>query len=66
MVLNNSFSVEPSPRGVRIRHEIQVSGPVAPLVRVLLKRLYTRLLAKETRRLVELATARRAAAAISR
>ena len=65
MVLTNSFSVEPAPRGVRIRHEIQVSGAIAPLVRVLLKRLYTRSLAKETRRLVEVATARRAAATTS-
>jgi hypothetical protein len=60
LVVVNSYEVQPTPDGVRIRHRIEVSGRLARLLNLLfLDKLYTRLLSKETRRLVELAARRR-------
>lgn len=57
MVVVNTYQVEPIADGVRIRHGIEVSGRIARLTKLLqLDKLYTRLLAKEISRLVELAT----------
>jgi hypothetical protein len=59
LVVVNTYEVQPTAQGVRIRHGIEVSGRIARLLNLLfLDKLYTRLLAKETRRLVELAAVR--------
>lgn len=57
MLVTNSYEVEPSAAGVRIRHTIRVDGRLAGLTRLLqLPRLYRGLLDKEIRRLVALAS----------
>jgi Polyketide cyclase / dehydrase and lipid transport len=57
MLVTNTYEVAPSPAGVRIRHAIEVDGKVAGLTRLLqFPRLYRRLLDKEIRRLVALAS----------
>ena len=56
------FEVAPTSTGVRIRHRIEVSGRAAGFTGLTLKPLYRRLLAKETRRLVEVASRDRAVA----
>lgn len=62
MVVVNTYEVQPIADGVRIRHTIEVSGRLAGVTKLIqLDRLYTRLLAKETRRLVELAARDRVA-----
>ena len=53
------FELVPTPAGVRIRHEIEVSGRAAGFTRLTLRPLYQRLLHKETRRLIEFARSRR-------
>lgn len=59
MVVINRYAVEPSERGVRITHGIEVSGRVARLAKAMqLDKLYTRLLKKEISRLIALAEAR--------
>jgi len=55
VVIISTYEVQPVANGVRIRHEIEVSGRLSPAYR-LVRPLYTRLLAKETRKLVELAS----------
>jgi hypothetical protein len=56
LVVTNTYEVEPSPVGVRIRHAIGVDGSLAGPTRLLqFPRLYRRLLDKEIRRLVALA-----------
>ena len=58
MVVMNRYALEPSERGVRIRHSIEVSGRVAGMAKALrLDKLYTRLLRREIRRLIALAQA---------
>ena len=60
LVVVNTYDVQPTPNGVRVRHGIEVSGRLARLLNLLfLDKLYSRLLSKETRRLVELAAMRR-------
>jgi hypothetical protein len=57
MIVTNSYEVEPIPAGVSIRHTINVAGPFAGPSRLLqFPRLYRRLLAREIRRLVALAS----------
>jgi hypothetical protein len=53
------FELTSTAKGVRIRHEIEVSGRAATFTRLTLKPIYARLLAKETRRLVEYARSHR-------
>ena len=55
LVVLQRFDLTPTDGGVTIRHEIEVSGWAAGFTGVTLKPLYRRLLAKETRKLVELA-----------
>lgn len=62
LTVTRRFELRPTPTGVRIRHEIEVSGRAAGFTRVTLKPLYQRLLHKETGRLIEVATARRSVA----
>ena len=58
MLVTNTYEVQPSATGVRIRHTITVGGRLASLTRLLqLPWLYRRLLDKEIRRLVALASA---------
>lgn len=52
------FEVEPTESGVRIRHEIEVSGMAAGFTRLTMKPVYQRWLEKETRQLVEFAQQR--------
>ena len=52
------FEVEPTESGVRLRHEIEVSGKAAGFTRLTLKPFYQRWLEKETGRLVEFAQQR--------
>ena len=52
------FELEPTESGVRIRHEIEVSGKAAGFTGLTLKPIYRRWLEKETRRLVEVARLR--------
>jgi Polyketide cyclase / dehydrase and lipid transport len=60
MLVVNRYEVQPVDGGVRLRHGIEVSGPLARVTKLLrFDRLYRRLLAKEIRRLIELATAER-------
>jgi hypothetical protein len=54
------FEVEPTATGVRIRHEIEVSGKAAGFTRLTMKPFYRRMLEKETGRLVEVAQQRQA------
>ena len=55
--VTNSYEVEPSTIGVRIRHSIQIGGRLAGLLSPLqLQRLYRRVLDNEIRRLVALAS----------
>jgi hypothetical protein len=57
MLVINTYEVEPINAGVRIRHSIEVDGRLAPLLALLQFRLlYRRLLDKEIRRLVALAS----------
>lgn len=57
MLVTNSYEVEPAAAGVRIRHTIEVAGTMAGPARLLqFPWLYRRLLAKEIRRLVALAS----------
>ena len=57
LLVTNSYEVEPSGAGVRIRHTIQVAGRLAGLLRVFqMPWFYRRLLAREIRRLVALAS----------
>jgi hypothetical protein len=61
MTVVNGYEVVPAGAGVRLRHTIAVSGRFAGVAKLLqFDKLYTRLLEKETRRLVELALAARA------
>ena len=56
MVVVNTYQISPIPGGVRLTHGISVSGRMARITRFLLfDKLYARLLAKETSRLVALA-----------
>jgi hypothetical protein len=56
MVVVNTYEISPVPGGVRLTHGISVSGRMARLTKILLfDKLYARLLAKETSRLVALA-----------
>lgn len=64
VVIVSTYEVTPTPDGVRLRHEMEVSGRLSRAYR-LLKPLYVRLLAKETRRLVELASRDRGAGAVA-
>ena len=58
IVVMNRYALEPSERGVRMRHSIEVSGRVAGMAKALrLDKLYTRLLRREIRRLIALAQA---------
>ena len=55
--VNQSYEVEPSPTGARIRHAIEVSAPFAGLMKRLgVARTYERLLDKEVGRLIDLAS----------
>lgn len=47
LTIINVYEVEPSPRGARIRHAFEVSGPIASIARLALARSYTRQLEKE-------------------
>jgi hypothetical protein len=58
MVVVNRYAVEPSERGARLRHSIEVSGRLARITKALqFDKLYTSLLRKEIRRLIALAQA---------
>lgn len=60
MTVINSYEVEPDSEGSRIRHAIEVSGPLARPTKLLrLDALYTRWLRREIRSLVGLAAIRR-------
>jgi hypothetical protein len=54
------FELVPTTVGVRIRHEIEVSGRAAGFTRLTLRPLYQRMLGEETRRLIDAARSRRA------
>jgi hypothetical protein len=58
LIVVQRFEVEPTESGVRIRHEIEVSGSAAGFTRLTLKPFYRRWLDKETGRLVEFAMQR--------
>jgi hypothetical protein len=47
MTIINIYEVEPIERGARIRHAFEVSGPIAPLVRIVVARVYQRQLEEE-------------------
>jgi hypothetical protein len=64
MTVVNTYEVEPSAGGSRIRHAIEVSGPLARPTKLLrFDALYTRWLRREIRSLVELAARHRLSAA---
>ncbi len=53
----NTYEVEPSAIGARVRHAFDVSGPLAGVTRAIgLGRLYRRQLEREVKRVIELAT----------
>jgi hypothetical protein len=60
LIVVQRFEVEPTDSGVRIRHEIEVSGTAAGFTGLTLKPIYRRWLEKETHRLVEVAERRQA------
>jgi hypothetical protein len=60
LIVVQRFEVEPMGSGVRIRHEIEVSGAAAGFTGLTLKPFYRRWLDKETGRLVEVAERRQA------
>jgi polyketide cyclase/dehydrase/lipid transport protein len=52
----NIYEVEPTPRGARIRHAFEVSGPFAPLTRLIgLPRIYQSQLDDEVAALIRMA-----------
>jgi hypothetical protein len=52
----NFYEVDPAPRGARIRHAIEVSGPLASLTRAIgVDRVYRLLLDREVRAVVRMA-----------
>lgn len=55
LVVVQRFELGPTASGVRIRHQIDVSGKAAGFTRLTLKPLYQRWLDRETARLVEVA-----------
>ena len=58
MLVETTFSVEPSDRGSRIEHTISVSGTFSGITKLIrLDRLYTKLLKKEISKLIALASA---------
>ena len=44
----NVYEVEPAPLGARIRHAFEVSGPLASITRLALRRMYQRRLDEES------------------
>lgn len=60
LIVVQRFEVRPVASGVRIRHEIEVSGKAARFTGLTLKPIYRRWLENETGRLVEFARQRRA------
>ena len=58
MLVETTFSVEPSDAGSRIEHTISVSGTFSGITKLIrLDRLYTKLLQKEIAKLIALASA---------
>ena len=58
MLVETTFSVEPSAQGSRIEHTISVSGTFSGITKLIrLDRLYAKLLAKEITKLIALASA---------
>lgn len=58
LVVVNTYEVEPSPRGARVRHALEVSGRLAGILRLGgAARLYQHLLDREVEKLVDLAAA---------
>jgi hypothetical protein len=56
MLVVNTYQISPIQGGVRLTHGVSVSGRMARITKLLLfDKLYARLLAKETSRLVALA-----------
>ena len=52
-----TYEIEPAPGGVRIRHALEISGPLSGLMKLLrVDRLYQGLLDKEVRKLIEITT----------
>ena len=63
MLVETTFSVEPADGGSHVEHTISVSGAFSGITKLIgLDRLYTGLLDKEIRRMIELAKSREAAA----
>lgn len=59
MLVEATFAVEPADGGSRVEHTISVSGAFSGITKLIrLDRLYTRLLRKEVRRMIELAKER--------
>ena len=59
MLVETTFSVEPTEGGSRVEHSITVSGRFSGITKMIgLDRLYTRLLDKEIRKLIELSRSR--------
>jgi hypothetical protein len=59
LIVIQRFEVEPTGSGVRIRHEIEVSGKAAGFTGLTLKPFYRRMLEQETSSLVRAASAGR-------
>jgi hypothetical protein len=55
MTIINIYEIEPTGRGARIRHAFEVSGPIAPLVRLAAARIYRRQLEEEVRAVARVA-----------
>lgn len=64
MTVIQTYVVEPSPVGSRIRHALEISGPLAGPTRLIgLRRAYQRRLDKEVARVIDKATGQRPAMA---
>jgi hypothetical protein len=47
LTIINVYEVDPAPIGARIRHALEISGPLAPIARLGLRRMYQRMLDAE-------------------